>query len=134
TGPWDRAVLARIVAAIARAGAASIGVDVVLGHPSVPGRGGAASDALLAQAVAGAANVVFIAEPGISAFAALAGAPAVGHTVALPEPDGVVRRVPLSVRSAEREVPALGLALAGEGATLSPGRHPSGPEGPRARA
>src|SRR5262245_58852732 len=60
TGAWDRAVLARIVAAIARAGAASIGVDVVLGRPSVPGRGGAASDALLAQTVAAAGNVVFI--------------------------------------------------------------------------
>jgi DNA-binding NtrC family response regulator/CHASE2 domain-containing sensor protein len=124
TGPWDRAVLARIVAAIARAGAASIGVDVVMGRPSVPGRGGAASDALLAQAVAAAGNVVFIAEPGISASAVVAGAPGVGHTVALPEPDGVVRRVPLSVKSAERDVPALGLALAGEGATSSPGRIP----------
>src|SRR4030095_10681673 len=50
----------------------------------------------------------------------------VGHTVALAEPDGVVRRVPLSVRSAERDVPALGLGLAGERATLPPGRSPPG--------
>ena len=98
----------------------SIGVDVVLGRPSVPGRGGAASDALLAQAVAGAGNVVFIAEPGASAPAPGASAPAVGHTVAPAEPDGIVRRVPQSVRSAERDVPALGLALAGEGARSIP--------------
>jgi DNA-binding NtrC family response regulator/CHASE2 domain-containing sensor protein len=119
-GPWDRAVLARLVTAIAQAGAASIGVDVVLGRPSVPGRGGAASDALLAQAVAGAGNVVFIAEPGASAPGPGVRAPAVGHTVAPAEPDGIVRRVPQSVRSAERDVPALGLALAGEAARSIP--------------
>jgi len=119
-GPWDRAVLARLVTAIAQGGAVSIGVDVVLGRPSVPGRGGAASDALLAQAVAGVGNVVFIAEPGASAPAHGASAPAVGHTVAPAEPDGIVRRVPQSVRSADRDVPALGLALAGEGARSIP--------------
>ena len=119
-GPWDRAVLARLVTAIAQAGAVSIGVDVVLGRPSVPGRGGAASDALLAQAVAGVGNVVFIAEPGASAPAHGASAPAVGHTVAPAEPDGIVRRVPQSVRSADRDVPALGLTLAGEGARSIP--------------
>jgi CHASE2 domain-containing sensor protein len=107
-GPWDRAVLARLVTAIAQGGAVSIGVDVVLGRPSVPGRGGAASDALLAQAVAGVGNVVFIAEPGASAPAHGASAPAVGHTVAPAEPDGIVRRVPQSVRSADRDVPAPG--------------------------
>ena len=119
-GPWDRAVLARLVTAIAQGGAVSIGVDVVLGRPSVPGRGGAASDALLAQAVAGVGNVVFIAEPGASAPAHGASAPAVGHTVAPAEPDGIVRRVPQSVRSADRDVPALGLTLAGEGARSIP--------------
>src|SRR5439155_702749 len=36
----------------------------------------------------------------------------VGHTLAAPEPDGVVRKVPLFVRLGDRAVPAFGLALA----------------------
>src|SRR5262249_55738192 len=46
-GAWDRAVLARVVTALGRGGAAVVGLDVALGTPSAPGRGGAASDALL---------------------------------------------------------------------------------------
>src|SRR4029077_615690 len=69
SGTWDRAVGARIVAAVARSGATAIGVDIAPGRPSVPGRGGAASDALLAQATAGAGNVVFVADPGAAASA-----------------------------------------------------------------
>ena len=114
-GAWDRAIVARIVAAVAQAGATAIGVDLVPGRPGVPGRGGAASDALLAQATAGAGNVVFMAEPGASPSTSSAGAPAVGHTVVVTDPDGVVRRVPLSIRVGERDVPALGLAVAAVG-------------------
>ena len=58
TGAWDRAVLARLITSLSRAGAAVVGVDVPLGQPSAPGRGGASSDALLSQAIALAANVV----------------------------------------------------------------------------
>src|SRR2546427_1489480 len=43
TGEWDRAVLARIITSLSRAGAAVIGVDTPLGQPSAPGRGGASS-------------------------------------------------------------------------------------------
>jgi DNA-binding NtrC family response regulator/CHASE2 domain-containing sensor protein len=57
-GAWDRAVLADLVAALSRSGAAVIGVDAPLGQPSAPGRGGASSDALLSQAIAFAENVV----------------------------------------------------------------------------
>jgi DNA-binding NtrC family response regulator/CHASE2 domain-containing sensor protein len=77
-GAWDRAVLARVITSLSRAGAVEIGVDVALGQPSAPGRGGAASDALLSQATAEAANVVYAitleparprapAEPGATA-------------------------------------------------------------------
>ena len=62
-GAWDRAVLARAVAGLARAGAAAIGLDTPLGRPSAPGRGGAASDALLSHAMAAAGNVVFPVAP-----------------------------------------------------------------------
>ncbi|HYY06726.1 MAG TPA: CHASE2 domain-containing protein, partial [Candidatus Limnocylindria bacterium] len=58
-GPWDRAVLARLITSLTRAGAAAIGADVPLGPPSAPGRGGASSDALLSQATALAGNVVY---------------------------------------------------------------------------
>jgi len=58
-GPWDRALLARLITGLSRAGAAVIGVDVPLGQPSLPGRGGAGSDALLSQATALADNVVY---------------------------------------------------------------------------
>ena len=127
SGTWDRAVLARIVAALARAGATAIGVDIVPGRPGVPGRGGAASDALLAQAAAAAGNVVFIADPG-AASAPGAGAPPSVTRSSSPMPDGVVRRVPLSVKLAERDVPALGLALAataGADADAMAGRIPT---------
>src|SRR2546428_5459327 len=58
-GSWDRAVLARLVTSLSRAGVAAIGVDVPLGPPSAPGRGGASSDALLSQATALADNLVY---------------------------------------------------------------------------
>ena len=58
-GAWDRAVLARLVTGLSRAGAAAIGLDAALGQPSAPGRGGAASDALLSQATALAGAVVY---------------------------------------------------------------------------
>jgi DNA-binding NtrC family response regulator len=58
-GPWDRAVIARLATSLSRAGAAVVGVDVALGTPSDPGRGGASSDALLSQATALSGRVVF---------------------------------------------------------------------------
>src|SRR5262245_36938674 len=114
-GTWDRAIVARVVAAVAQAGATAIGVDIVPGRPGVPGRGGAASDALLAQAIAGAGNVVFMAEPGPPSSPTGAGAPPIGHTAVVTDPDGIVRRVPLSIRVGERDIPALGLAVAAVG-------------------
>src|SRR3989442_7209502 len=150
SGSWDRAVLSRLITSLSRAGAAVVGVDVQIGRPSTPGRGGASSDALLSQATALAESVVFplaleitdgarrdstappvltthrswptlsrelgaIVEarplaaplPGLAEYAA-----GVGHTLALPDPDGVVRRAPLLVRVGDRAVPALGVALA----------------------
>jgi DNA-binding NtrC family response regulator/CHASE2 domain-containing sensor protein len=146
TGPWDRALLARLIAGLSRAGAAVVGVGVPLGQPSVPGRGGAGSDALLSQATAAADNVVYSitlelahasVRDGVSAAhrswlpssrtplalpealplgASLPGlaqhARAVGHTLAPPDPDGVVRKVPLFVRLDDMAVPSFGLALA----------------------
>jgi DNA-binding NtrC family response regulator/CHASE2 domain-containing sensor protein len=43
-----------------------------------------------------------------------------GHTIVSVDPDGVVRRVPLFVRSGERVVPAFGLVLAAAGLRVPP--------------
>jgi transcriptional regulator with GAF, ATPase, and Fis domain/CHASE2 domain-containing sensor protein len=114
-GPWDRAVLARVVAALGRSGAAVVGLDVPLGQPSAPGRGGASGDALLAQA-AQTVDVVSVLSSG--APRAPQGAPGtavpdarIGHAVAGPDADGVVRAVPLWLESGDGSVPAFGLAL-----------------------
>ena len=108
TGAWDRAVLARVVAALGRGGAAVVALDVALGTPSAPGRGGAASDALLVQAAQNG-DVISVFSPTTprSAIPDVK----VGHAVAEPEPDGIVRAVPLSLRLGDRPVPALGLAV-----------------------
>src|SRR5215510_15466768 len=55
--PWDRALIARLVAAVSRAGASVVGADIALGRPREPSRGGASSDALLSQATALAGHV-----------------------------------------------------------------------------
>src|SRR5215813_8586803 len=108
---WDRTVLARVVTALARGGAAAIGIDVALGQPGAPGRGGPAGDALLSQATALAGNVVFAIAPGEPMPALARYARSVGHTLAPPDPDGAVRRIPLTTNVVDRSVPAWGLAV-----------------------
>ncbi len=58
-GPWDRAVLARVITSLGRAAATTIAVDVALGPAGTPGQGSAASDALLAEATALTGAVVY---------------------------------------------------------------------------
>ena len=58
-GTWDRVLFAGLITNLARSGAAVVGVDVPLGQPSFADRRGAASDALLSQAILLAGNVVF---------------------------------------------------------------------------
>ncbi len=116
-GPWDRAVLARVVTGLSLAGAGAIGLDAGLGEPSAPGRGGAASDLLLRDAIAQAGDVVFLlgVTPGSAAPAERA-----GHPLAPPDPDGVVRRVPLFHRVQGHAVPAFGVLLAATALRLPP--------------
>jgi len=108
-GAWDRAMLARVVAALGRGGAVVVGLDVALGSPSAPGRGGAAGDALLIQA-AQAVDAVFVVSPATPRSSVPEAK--VGHAVAEPDVDGIVRAVPLWLPLGERPLPALGLALA----------------------
>ena len=108
-GTWDRAVVARVVGALSLGGATAIGLDAPLGQPSPPGRGGAASDALLREAIAQAGDVVFLPPP---VPGPIPGGVRVGHPLLPADPDGVVRRVPVLVDAGGRVVPAFGLALA----------------------
>ncbi len=63
TGAWDHALLARVITALGRAGAAVIGMEVSIGDPSPPGRGGAASDALLSEATKSGGTVIYPFSP-----------------------------------------------------------------------
>ena len=127
-GVWDRTVLARLVTGLSQAGAAVIGLEASLDSPSAPGRGGAASDVLLSQAIAHAENVVLAitlepaAPASLPAFAQHANG--VGHTLTVADLDGIARRVPLFVRVGERRVPAYGLALASALAKVDTARIP----------
>jgi DNA-binding NtrC family response regulator/CHASE2 domain-containing sensor protein len=144
SGAWDRAVLASLVTSMSRAGAAVIGLDAPLGQTSVPGRGGASSDALLSQAIAGAENVVLpiVLEPADTPAGSSRSAPQyrtpggslpgfaqhakrVGHTLTAADPDGVTRRVPLFVQVGDRRVPAYGLALADAFGNIDTARIPA---------
>jgi DNA-binding NtrC family response regulator len=110
-GAWDRAVPARVLGALARGGASAIALGVAAERPSPPGRGGAASDALLVEAVEQAGNVVLPAS-GEAASLLEGRARGVGHRLAPPAAEGLARRVPLRAAQGGRELPALGLALA----------------------
>ncbi|MFZ1805237.1 MAG: CHASE2 domain-containing protein, partial [Nitrospira sp.] len=57
-GIWDRAVFAKMIAALHRAGARVIALDFHFGGASPPERGGKVSDQALADAVASAGTVV----------------------------------------------------------------------------
>ncbi len=63
TGAWDHALLARVITALGRAGAAVIGLEVPMGDPSPPGRGGAASDAMLSEATKSGDAVIYPFSP-----------------------------------------------------------------------
>jgi len=117
TGTWDRAVVARVVTALALNGATAIGLDAPLGQPSPPGRGGAASDALLREAIVQAGDVVFLLPP---IPGPIPGGVRVGHPVLPADPDGVMRRVPLVARADDRALLSFGVALAATAARARP--------------
>jgi adenylate cyclase len=99
--PWDRTVTARLVRALAPA--KIVGLDINFPELSTP-----AADQELADAISGAGNVVLPVEltygpDGRIAVSALqpietirSAAVALAHTNTPPDPDGVVRRIPLS--------------------------------------
>ncbi len=107
-GPWDRAILAQLIVAIHEAGAAAIGIDHRLDHASPAQRGGAASDALMLEALRVASPVVLVhdADSLLQADAVRA-----GHVAVRSALDHVSRQIPLFIRVGTQIVPAFGSTL-----------------------
>ena len=127
-GLWDRAVIARMVSALQDAGAAAIGLDIPLTIPSPPTQGGAASDALLLEAVRSAGAVVysqaspFLIETPLPPppLPSETGQPAAAHMITTLDPDRVVRRIPLFTEVSGRVLPAFALRLAATSWRMQP--------------
>ena len=127
TGPWDRAILARLLTSAHEAGALAIGLDHRLDHASPAQRGGAASDALLLEALGTAAPVVMMQSPD----ATLALDAAIkGHLSVATHSDHVARIVPATSTDDMPAAPAFGVALyetfQRQAAPLQPSRSPTG--------
>ena len=107
-GPWDRAILARLIVAVYEAGAAAIGIDHRVDHASSVQLGGAASDTLFLEAVHTASPVVLIHDTDsfLRSDAVL-----FGHVAVTNDLDHVSRRIPQSIRIREQKVPAFGSIL-----------------------
>jgi transcriptional regulator with PAS, ATPase and Fis domain/CHASE2 domain-containing sensor protein len=108
TGPWDRAILARVITEVHEAGAVAIGVDHRLGHASPAQLGGVASDALLLEATKTAGPVVY---PFDSELSLASDATLLGHLLVASQRDHVARSVPSFADLGTKTVPAFGLAL-----------------------
>ncbi len=110
TGPWDRAIPARLITAAHEAGASTIGIDHRLDQASPAQLGGAASDALLLEAMKTAGPVVVVQ----SSESPLAPDSAIfGHLLVSTDPDHVARTVPSMTTVNSRFVPAFGTSLFG---------------------
>lgn len=107
-GPWDRAILAQTIVAIHEAGAAVIGLDHRLDYASPAQLGGAASDALLLEALRTASPVVLVhdADSFLPSDTAI-----YGHTMVVNDLDHVSRRIPLSTKIGAQSVRAFGSIL-----------------------
>ncbi len=108
TGLLDRAILAQLVAAVHEAGASVIGIDHRLDQVSSTQLGGAASDALLLEALRTAAPVALIHTPTslLQADAVIS-----THNEVVSDLDLVSRRIALSTRVGAQTIPAFGSVL-----------------------
>ena len=113
-GSWDRAVHARLVTELNRAGALAIGLDVPFGQRSPAGRGGVSSDAMLSQATALAGTVLY---PVALEATTAAGAPAARHQSWRPPPPGTTL---LEARSRAAVLPAFLEQARAAGHVLAP--------------
>lgn len=117
---WPRSLHARLIEQLHQAGAQAIVLDYLFGEP-------AAGDEALAQAMRQAGTVVqpilgegdaFLDIPGTAHYLGqaqptarlLSSGSATGYTNVLHDPDGLVRRMPLIIRSADQTAPSIVLA------------------------
>jgi len=108
TGPWDRAILARLLTSAHESGALAIGLDHRLDHASPTQLGGAASDALLLEALSTAGPIVVVQSPD----ATLASDTTImGHLLVTTHSDHVARTMPVTATGDRQSVPAFGIAL-----------------------
>ena len=108
SGPWDRAIFARLLTSAHESGALAIGLDHRLDHASPTQRGGAVSDALLLEAMSTAGPIVVVE----SSDARLApDTTTVGHLLVTPHSDHVARTVPVAITGDRLSAPAFGVAL-----------------------
>ncbi|HKQ34799.1 MAG TPA: CHASE2 domain-containing protein, partial [Nitrospiraceae bacterium] len=107
-GPWDRAILARLLTSAHESGALAIGLDHRLDHAGPAQLGGAASDALLLEAMSTASPIVVVQSPNatLTSDATIA-----GHLLVTTHSDHVARTVPVAATDDTQSVPAFGIAL-----------------------
>ena len=104
----DRAVLAQFITAVHEAGASAIGIDHRLDHASPSSLGGAASDALLIEALHAAGPVVLVHDPETVLET---GGAMTGHVLVSTQPDRLTRQIPLLSAVEGKPVPAFGAVL-----------------------
>jgi transcriptional regulator with PAS, ATPase and Fis domain len=107
-GLWDRAVLARLLTSAHESGSLAIGLDHRLDHASPAQLGGAASDALLLEAMATAGPVVVVQSPDTRL---VSDATIASHLLVATHADRVVRSVPATANGYTPSSPAFGIAL-----------------------
>lgn len=137
--PWPRPLLAQLVAKVAEAGPAAIGVDIILSEPDPDGAG----DLLLAQVMGEYGRVVLpmhvesyslppkaqlYASSSLPVFPVPAltdRAAGIGHVIVVPDSDAIVRRVPMVIgtpqglfRGFSSEVVRVGLGILDEEAGI----------------
>ncbi len=107
-GPWDRAILARLLTSAHESGALAIGLDHRLDHASPAQLGGAASDALLLEALSSAGPIVVVQSPDATLVSDTAIA---GHLLVTTHSDRIARTIPLAATDDSQSIPAFGIAL-----------------------
>ena len=108
TGPLDRSILAQLLNAAHESGAAAIGLDHRLDHASPAQLGGAASDALLVEAVHNAGPVVF---PYVTDSALDTSGTLSSHQLVTTSSDHITRQISLLAHIDGQTVPAFGSIL-----------------------
>jgi transcriptional regulator with PAS, ATPase and Fis domain/CHASE2 domain-containing sensor protein len=108
TGPWDRAVLARLLTSAHESGALAIGLDHRLDHASPAQRGGAASDALLLESMSTAGPIVVVQSPDATLTSETT---IIGHLLVTAHSDHITRMVPVTDTGGRQSVLAFAIAL-----------------------